>query len=83
MKPPRSFYARLAHAAHPFDLVVVSIVAVAALPVPGGWAIALWTGLMITVALVLRHGSKQRASELSRAFVVSPRDGGRRPDELA
>ncbi len=73
MKP--SLSARLAHAANPFELVVVSLVAVAALPVPRGWAAALWSGLMIALTLVLRHRSKERASELSRAVLVS-RDGG-------
>jgi hypothetical protein len=77
MKPSRSFYARLADAVNPFYVALVSLVAVSALPVPSGWAAALWIALMIAGTYALRHRSRERASELSRATLMSPR--GRRP----
>ena len=78
MTPSRSGRARLTHAVHPFDVTFVSLLAVSALPVPSGVAAAVWIGLMIAVTSVVRHRSKERAAELSRAFLVSPRARGRR-----
>jgi hypothetical protein len=65
---------------NPFALVLVSLLAVSALPVSSGWAAAVWIGLMLVTTLVLRHGSRERASELSRAVLVST-SSQRRRDE--
>lgn len=72
MKPSRPAYAWLADAVHPFDVICVSLVAVSALPVSSGCAAAVWVGLMSAITLALRHGSKERAAEVTRAFLVPP-----------
>lgn len=60
---------------NPFDVILVSLLAVSALPVPSGWAAAVWFGLMVAITFVVRHGSQERASELSRVVLVSPQAG--------
>lgn len=67
----------LVRAVNPFYVVLVSLLAVAALPVPSGWAAAIWSCSMIAVTCLLRHQSRERALELSRA-ILRTRIGDRR-----
>lgn len=79
MKPSCSVSAWLAHVVDPFYVVLVSLLAAAALPVPSGWVAALWMCSMVTVTFLLRRRSKERANELSRATLLPTRVGERRP----
>jgi hypothetical protein len=63
--------ARLAHAANPIDLILVSTLAISALPVSAAWTATVWFALVLAATFVLRRGSRERASELSRAELVS------------
>jgi hypothetical protein len=67
----------LVRALDPYYAVLISLLAVAALPVPSGWAATIWCCSMIAVTRLLRHQSRERALELSRA-ILRTRIGDRR-----
>ncbi len=58
---------------NPFDVVVLVLIAVAAVPVDRGWAAVLWVAVMLAIAFALRRGSRQRADAIVRAELVARR----------